>query len=105
MSNEIPTKAREVVRERQGGACARCGNTYTALHHRMRRREGGHAYENLVGLCHTDHGWAHKHPGAAQEAGYIIPPHVADISAVPIRTFMGWVTFTKDGDTEFVEEN
>lgn len=103
MSNEIPTKAREVVRERQNGQCARCGNTYTALHHRMRRREGGHAYENLVGLCHTDHAWAHSNPDAAREQGYIIPTHVDDISAVPLKSFMGWVTFDKDGGTVFTE--
>jgi 5-methylcytosine-specific restriction endonuclease McrA len=99
MSNEIPTKAREVVRARQEGACLRCGNTYTALHHRMRRREGGHSYENLVGVCGTCHNWAHKHPQAAQQAGYIIPISVDDISAVPIKAYYGWVTFDRDGGT------
>ena len=99
MANDIPTRAREVVRERQGGQCLRCGNTFTALHHRMRRREGGHAYENLVGLCGTDHAWAHKYPKAAQEAGYIIPVHVENISAVPVKAYYGWVTLDKDGGT------
>ena len=87
------------MRERQGGQCLRCGNTYTALHHRMRRREGGHGCENLVGLCHTCHEWVHKHPKLAQEAGYIIPIHIEDISVVPIKAYYGWVTFDKDGDT------
>ena len=98
MSNEIPTKARGVVRARQEGACARCGNTYTALHHRMRRREGGHGYENLVGLCDTCHRFVHAHPKAAQEHGYIVPVHVADIGAVPVKSYMGWVLFDSDGE-------
>lgn len=101
MSNDIPTKARDVVRERQGGQCARCGNTYTALHHRMRRREGGHAWENLVGLCHTCHKWAHDNPVTAQQHGYVIPIHVQDISLVPIKTYLGWLVFDKDGGHSF----
>lgn len=105
MGNDIPTKAREVVRERQGGQCWRCGNTYTALHHRMRRREGGHGYENLVGLCQTDHDWVHKNPRKAQEQGYIIPIHEEDISAIPLKSFMGWSTFTKDGNTLLIDDN
>lgn len=105
MSNEIPTKAREVVRARQLDQCARCGNTYAELHHRMRRREGGHGYENLVGLCSTDHRWVHKYPKAAQEQGYIIPTHAPDISAVPLKSFMGMVLFTTDGDIRFVVDN
>lgn len=101
MGNEIPTKAREVVRERQGGQCARCGNTYTALHHRMRRREGGHGYENLVGLCDTCHKFVHGSPKVAQEYGYIIPTHVEDVSTVPLKSFMGWVLFDKRGGIAF----
>jgi 5-methylcytosine-specific restriction endonuclease McrA len=105
MSNDIPTKARELVRERQGGQCWRCGNTYTALHHRMRRREGGHGVQNLVGVCGTCHNWVHKHPAAATEQGYIIPIHVTDISATPIKAFFGWVTFTNDGDYVLMDDN
>lgn len=105
MSNEIPTKSREVVRERQGGQCARCGNTYTALHHRMRRREGGHGWWNLVGLCGTCHGWAHANPGKAQEHGYILPIHIDDIPAAPIKTVWGWVTFDLDGEMTLVSDN
>lgn len=101
----IPTKAREVVRRRQNGQCARCGNTYTQLHHRQRRREGGHAVENLVGLCGTDHKWVHANPIRAQEDGYIIPVSETDITSVQIRTFMGWVNFTTDGGLAFADDN
>lgn len=101
MGNEIPTKAREVIRERQGGQCARCGNTYTALHHRMRRREGGHGYENLVGLCDTCHRIIHSRPAMSQEHGYIVPTHVDDIASVPVKSFMGWVLFDTSGGISF----
>lgn len=101
MSNEIPTKAREVIRERQGDQCARCGNTYTALHHRMRRREGGHGYENLVGLCGTCHSFVHANPKVSQEHGYIVPTHVDSIGNVPVKSFMGWVLFDDSGGISF----
>ena len=101
----IPTKAREVVRARQNDQCARCGNRYTELHHRQRRREAGHGYEILVGLCGSDHKWAHANPTAAKEHGYIVPPWEEDVESVPIRTFMGWMTFDARGEAHFVEEN
>lgn len=95
--SQIPTKARQVVRERSNDQCSRCGVPGSEIHHRQRRREGGHGYENLVLLCGTDHRWVHAHPSAARDAGYIIPISVSDISAVPIKTFAGWVVFGEDG--------
>jgi hypothetical protein len=103
VGNEIPTKAREVVRHRQNSQCCRCGARYAELHHRQRRREGGHGYENLVGLCSTCHKWAHANPKRAVEDGYIIPIHIDDIAAVPIKTFMGWLRFEEDGGTVFTD--
>lgn len=103
MGNEIPTKAREVVRERQGGQCLRCGNRASVLHHRKRRREGGHGYENLVALCNTCHVSVHKHPTVSQEHGYIVPTHVEDVGSVPLKSFMGWVLFDNDGGMASVE--
>lgn len=94
-----------MVRERQDGQCCRCGNTYRELHHRQRRREGGHEVCNLVGLCPTCHKWAHANPKAAQQFGYIVQPHVDDVAAVPIKSFMGWVRFTEDGGTVFSDDN
>lgn len=101
----IPTKAREVVRERQLGQCARCGSRYAEIHHRQRRREGGHGYANLVGLCGTDHKWAHANPVPAKEQGYIVDPHIDDIASVRIKTFMGWMRFTDAGDVTFALDN
>ncbi|ALY10600.1 HNH endonuclease [Arthrobacter phage Tank] len=101
----IPTRARELVRERQNGQCARCGSGYSEVHHRQRRREGGHAIEILVGLCTTDHRWAHANPKRAQELGFIVSVHETDVASVPIKTFMGWVRFTTDGKVVFVDDN
>lgn len=103
--SDIPTAVRTAVKERQNNQCARCGSAGAQHHHRMRRREGGHGKANIVYLCATDHRWVHANPTAAQEQGYIIPIHVETISAVPIKTFMGWMTFDDVGGASFVEEN
>lgn len=105
--SEIPSAVRAAVKERQDNQCARCGNRGAQHHHRMRRREGGHGKANIVYLCGTCHRWAHANPAAAVEHGYIIPTHV-DVEAIctiPIKTFMGWVTFDDVGGIHFVEEN
>lgn len=102
--SDIPTKARELVRERQNGQCARCGVLYSDLHHRQRRREAGHAVGILVGLCRNDHRWAHANPSAAKRDGYIIDPHENDPQSVPLKSFMGWVLFDDDGNVTFTEE-
>jgi hypothetical protein len=100
----IPTKAREMVWERQMRACARCGNRGYQIHHRQRRREGGHAVGNLVGTCRVCHEWCHAHPDKAREQGYVVTVSVDDPSLIPIRTYMGWVLFDNDGGIRFVEE-
>lgn len=103
--SEIPSKARLILKKRDGGQCRRCGGVGTEVHHRQRRREAGHAVGILVTLCRKDHTWAHSHPTDAKAAGYIIPPWEVDACAVPIRTFQGWMTFDNDGGVEFVDHN
>jgi hypothetical protein len=77
---------------------------YSEIHHRMRRREGLHGYENLVGLCSDDHRWVHANPKQATAEGFIIPISVDEIAAVPIKTFVGWLLFDADGNTVFTSE-
>jgi hypothetical protein len=103
--SDFPSAVRKAVKERQSDQCARCGATGAEHHHRMRRREGGHGKENVVYLCSTDHRWVHANPKKAQEYGFIIPIHVTDISAVPIKTFRGWALFTNDGDMVLIDDN
>lgn len=96
MAADIPTVTREAVWDRQDGQCARCGNRGFQIHHRIRRRDGGHGIANLVGLCGACHTWAHGHPRDAMELGYIVSAYVDDVAEVRIKTFMGWAKFTHD---------
>jgi hypothetical protein len=101
--SDIPTKARQIVKERSNGQCSRCGALGYQIHHRLRRREGGHALGILVLLCSTCHKWAHGHPNEAKATGFIISVHDREPEAVPIKTFMGWMLFDNDGGATFVE--
>jgi 5-methylcytosine-specific restriction endonuclease McrA len=93
----IPTKARAVVGERDAGHCLRCGGHSREIHHRRRRREGGHDYEVLVSLCSECHRWAHAEPTAALEAGFRVSAFNEDVAGVPIRSFMGPIYLEHDG--------
>lgn len=79
---EIPTRQRELVRERDGG-CVVCGMAPYDVHHRKRRREGGHALSNLVALCRRHHAEAHANPDVARTWGLIVPTW-GDSSLTPI---------------------
>lgn len=73
------------------------------VHHRQRRRDAGHPVSILITLCRDCHGWAHSHPVDAKAVGYIISPWETDACAVPIKTFMGWVTLDNEGGVQFVD--
>lgn len=102
--SEIPTRVRQIVKQRDGGQCCRCGGPGSDLHHRQRRREAGHAVGIIVTLCRTDHAWVHAHPENAKAVGYIIPPWEEDACAVPMKTFSGWVTFDNEGGAKFIDQ-
>lgn len=68
----IPAAARRAVLARDG-ACWICGDDEYDVHHRQRRREGGHAISNLVALCREHHAVAHAHPREARIWGLIVP--------------------------------
>lgn len=70
--SDIPAKARRDLAKRDE-CCARCGAEATDIHHRTRRRDGGHALSNMVRLCRLCHQWVHAHPKAARRFGFIIP--------------------------------
>lgn len=94
----IPTRTRQLVRERDGGQCIRCGCPGTEISHRKRRREGGHEMSNLCLACGPCHrGWAHANPQAAMDTGFMISVHGPDPQTVPIKTFYGWAILTDDG--------
>lgn len=75
------------------------------IHHRKRRRDGGHGRANCIVLCRTCHHWTHAHPAEARSLGLIVSAHHTDPSTVPLQTFGGWVTLTDDGDELFDNSN
>lgn len=99
MSNPIPTDARQAVYERERYACIRCGMTGAEIHHRKRRREGGHGLENMILLCSGCHRQAHANPAWARQQGLIVSVHANNVSEEPIRTYGGWFTLNADGTT------
>lgn len=78
----IPAKTRAAVRERDQDTCVRCGWHVNvagggSIHHRKRRKDGGHGLANLIVLCGDGvrgcHGWVTTHPAEAREDGLIVP--------------------------------
>lgn len=69
--------------------CERCLGRGCDVHHRQRRRAGGHGIENLVYLCRTCHSWVHAHPAEARGEGFIVSASVAQDEIVnhPIYRF------------------
>lgn len=85
---------------RAGYACERCGRSDRGIerHHRIRRRDGGESFQNLVALCPADHAWCHAHPGLARKYGFIVPSYVADPSTIPVLwRSKEWMLLTSDG--------
>lgn len=100
--SQIPASARKKVHERSNGQCSRCGMAGSQIHHRQRRREGGHAVSNLVLLCGTCHRDVHADPVEAASKGYIISVFVSDTTQIRIKTFAGWALFDDEGGFEYV---
>lgn len=100
MPNPIPRKTSEDVRTREQGRCLRCQSPGTDCHHRKRRREGGHAIENIVLLCRSCHNWAHANPEQARKEGFIVSVW-GDVSETPIKAWYGWIKLRDEGFVEY----
>jgi hypothetical protein len=101
----IPTKVRAAVRFREFNRCLVCssGNA-TDIHHRMRRREGGHSLSVCILLCRTDHEKVHANPTWARERGLIVPTW-RDASTVPVKGWRGWNILDDEGGLELVTDS
>jgi hypothetical protein len=99
MGNPIPQSQRRLVKARAQGRCERCGGPGSEVHHRQRRREGGHGIENLVLLCAIDHRWAHANPEDARREGYIVSTSLSrwTIADIPIFQFGRAVYLSPEG--------
>lgn len=104
--NEIPTKSRQLLRQRDEGQCVRCGSGQGSQWHHRRRRgiKGGHFQHcacNGVTLCPTCHTWVHANPALARERGFIVSAHIDEPNAVPVDAFYGKVLLDCDGTTRY----
>lgn len=100
--SSIPKAARKAVADRDQGQCCRCGGAATDVHHRQRRREGGHGVHNLVSLCRNCHSACHARPKMAMETGYIVPTHVPqdEVAQVVLHAFYGPVRLDQQGGVQ-----
>ena len=90
----IPTKVRKAVRFRDFDRCVSCSSgSASDIHHRMRRREGGHALSVIILLCRTCHEKAHANPTWARERGIIVPTWRVP-QAVPLKIVEGLDSFS-----------
>lgn len=100
--NPIPTAIRVAVDARDGRQCQRCGTGRgREIHHRVRRRDGGHLLDVVILLCGACHRWAHSHPTEAKRTGFIVAPW-DNAEEVPVRTYRGWITLADDGSYAFI---
>lgn len=107
----IPAKLRQLVWDRAGGACDRCGRPITgehSVHHRLPRRAGGrqdaHTAANCVLLCGSGttlcHGRVESHRAEAYTQGFLIHDGVQRPEDVPIlRHGAEWVHPRAEGWT------
>jgi 5-methylcytosine-specific restriction endonuclease McrA len=99
--SKVPEKNRAKVIQRAKGRCEACGiGIATDIHHRQRRREGGHEVTNLIWVDRTCHDRIHAHPEWAQQHGWIVPTW-GDYAAAPLKVGGRWSLLTPEGGVEF----
>ena len=97
---------RQLVWERAGGRCERCGLTLPPeweCHHRKLRSQGGRdALVNLIALhmrCHNagETGSVHHSPGKAYDLGYLVRSHQTPEATPLLLHGKRWVLLDHDG--------
>lgn len=104
MSNEVPTRSRDIVVTREQGRCLRCGGPGAQWCHRRRRNVAdGHQHCPCNGWygCPTCHAWAHAHPAAAEERGFAVSSYETEPGRFPVGTWYGPLYLECDGDIRF----
>ena len=100
-SNQIPTKRREQVKQRELGRCALCQLAGAQWHHRRSRRVRGphrHCACNGVWLCPTCHRWAHSAVSEATAWGFVLSQFETEMFLVPYRRLgQSWMLPSCDG--------
>jgi hypothetical protein len=88
---------------RAAGRCEWCGNLLhddAARHHRMRRRDGGDRFANVVLLHTACHRHVHANPIDARASGFIVPTSAGDVAAQPILIRGHWRLLDDAGGSE-----
>lgn len=103
MSNEIPSAVRRKVNDRDEMRCQVCGATGTEIQHRVRRREGGHRFSNLIRVCSTDHRTIHTNPAWALAEGFTISAVFdQDPRRIPVHSYRGWTLYDDEGGFQVI---
>jgi hypothetical protein len=89
---------RELVRQRAGYRCERCGQARTLdPHHRKLKSQGGaDVASNLAAICRECHDWVHAHVETAVYQGWIVRSG-ADPAARAITRWDGRMVLLDDG--------
>lgn len=104
VGKDIPRSVSDLVRARDQGRCIVCGAIGTERMHRIPRRDGGHRASNLALGCHTCHARAHASPEWGYEMGIMASRYGADVSAVLIRSWRGWVLLDDEGGINVIAQ-
>lgn len=88
MSDDIPPKIRQAVKERSGGICEACGaDRGEHVHHRKLRSQGGkHELVNLLHVSTRCHGLIHHNPTDSYIRGLLVK-RAGDPESTPVIKF------------------
>lgn len=111
----FPPWVAEVIVERDGGCCARCGLAVShlqrgfawSIHHRRPRGRGGakdawiNEPANGVVLCQKDHDDVERHRDVAYDTGWLIHRGIATAESIPlVHAIHGYVYLDNMGGYE-----
>lgn len=96
------SRCRDIVSERCGGRCERCGAPQYTCHHRWKKGQGGPwVPSNIVALCGSGttgcHGWVEANPAAANRMGLWLRSGQHDTENQRLWLWRRWVVFHDDG--------
>ena len=104
----LPPNMRASLYERSGGSCERCDKGFHArymhIHHRLLRSRGGaDDATNLVIICPSCHGWAHRNVAVATQQGWIVPSSADPASWPVLRTHYGRQGYWQPSESGWTE--
>jgi 5-methylcytosine-specific restriction protein A len=99
----------DLINERSGNVCEKCGNDWATQHHHRRprsaggtRRESTNRASNALALCERCHADCESRREWATVHGWLVSQH-SDPALIPVLTRHGWVRLTDEGGIEAAE--